>query len=145
MARESYCQLWCKLSVLSGDSGTLLHICNTFENLLLESQPRLFLHLVNIGVNPLQIAFSWIQLGFVGILEVDQLLILWDRVIGYMDTTILGVFAASIFVYRAESLLMCTSAVFAERIIGEMSRIKVVPLLQLFLLKSNYNIAPPSS
>ena len=87
-------------------------------------------------MNPLQIAFSWIQLGFVGILEVDQLLILWDRVIGYMDTTILGVFAASIFVYRAESLLMCTSAVFAERIIGEMSRIKVVPLLQLFLLKT---------
>ena len=135
VARESYCQLWCKLSVLSGDSGTLLHVCKTFENLLLETQPRLFLHLVNIGIQPLQIAFTWIQLAFVGILEVDQLMILWDRVIGYMDTNILGIFAASVFVYRADSLLVCTSATMAEKILSEHTRIKVIPLLQFFLLK----------
>jgi hypothetical protein len=29
-----------------------------------------------------QIAMPWLQLGFVGLLEVDQTLILWDRVIG---------------------------------------------------------------
>lgn len=120
MSRLLFCQLWCRLNVLSGDANTLLPVCKLFEVLLLQMQPRLFMHLVNIGLQPLkvlfcferllilhstlcsvdatlfaivlttclkllhspQIAFSWIQLGFVGLLEVDQLLLLWDRVIG---------------------------------------------------------------
>jgi hypothetical protein len=47
----------------------------------------------------LQIAFSWIQLGFVGLLEVDQLLLLWDRVIG------------TFWLPSYLSLLVCCSAV----------------------------------
>ncbi len=71
-----------------------------------------------------QVAFPWIQLGFVGLLEMDQLLHLWDRVIGawpmlhpllpltsscvcagYMDPLVLAVAAAAVFVYRADALL----------------------------------------
>jgi hypothetical protein len=134
LAREIYCQVWCRMVVLSGDAGTLLHVCKTFENLILEAHPRLFLHLVNIGIQPLQIAFQWIQLGFVGFLEVDQLLLLWDRILGYNDTSLLAVLAASIFLFRAESLLSCTSALFAEKLMSEFSRVKILPLLQLFFM-----------
>ena len=59
-----------------------MHICRTFEQLLSSVHIRLYLHLVKIGVQPLQIAFPWLQLGFVGTLEVDQILLLWDRIIG---------------------------------------------------------------
>lgn len=137
LSREIYCQLWCKMTVLSGDTGTLLHVCKTFESLLLEAHPRLFLHLVNIGIQPLQIAFQWIQLGYVGFLEVDQLLLLWDRILGYNDTSLLAVFAAAVFVFRAESLLSCNSPEFAERMLREFSRVKVIPLLQIFFMSNN--------
>ena len=82
MARNMWCKLWCKLNIISGDGGTLMHICRTFEQLLSSVHIRLYLHLVKIGVQPLQIAFPWLQLGFVGTLEVDQILLLWDRIIG---------------------------------------------------------------
>jgi hypothetical protein len=57
MCRILYCQLWCRLNVLSSDANTLLSVCKTFECLLLQVQPRLFLHLVNIGVQPLKVGY----------------------------------------------------------------------------------------
>ena len=57
-----------------------------------------------------QVALPWMQLGFVGLLEVDQVLQLWDRVFGYMDATLLALLAAAIFVFRAVPLFQCNSA-----------------------------------
>lgn len=79
-AKTSFAKLWCRLNVHTSDQGTLLHTCSAFESLLLAACPALSLHLVNIGLNPAQVALPWLQLGFVDLLEVDQLLILWDRV-----------------------------------------------------------------
>ena len=68
------------------------------------------------------------QLGFVGLLEMDQLLHLWDRLIGtfflirksvsivvcpsyyfplvgYLDPNLLAIAAVSVFVHRAETLM----------------------------------------
>jgi len=50
VSRSLWARLWCKLNVISGDSGTLLHVCATFENLLTLLNPTLFLHMLNIGV-----------------------------------------------------------------------------------------------
>lgn len=60
-----------------------------------------------------------------------------------MDTTILAVLAAAIFIFRAEPLLMCSDAPTAALMLSESSRIKVVPLLQMFLYrdKALYNPA----
>lgn len=58
MSRALFCQLWCRLNVLSSDANTLLPVCKTFEGLLLQVQPRLFLHLVNIGLQPLKVIIS---------------------------------------------------------------------------------------
>jgi hypothetical protein len=52
--------------------GSLLYICALFENLLASVSPRLVLHLINLGVYPLDVALPWIHLGFVGLLEVEQ-------------------------------------------------------------------------
>ena len=55
VSRILFCQLWCRLNVLSSDANTLLSVCKTFECLLIQLQPRLFMHLVNIGVQPLKV------------------------------------------------------------------------------------------
>jgi Rab-GTPase-TBC domain len=103
--RAMYASIWCKMNVLTSDSDTLLSVCKTFESLLIALIPRVFLHLIRLGVQPLQIAFPWMQMGFVTLLEMDQILHLWDRLLGYRDTNLLAVMAAAIFVYRAEPLL----------------------------------------
>ncbi len=133
VARALYCQFWCRLNVICSDNGTLLQTCATFEHLLSTVQPRLYLHLVKIGVNPLHIALPWIQLGFVGILEVDQILILWDRLFGYMDTSLLAVLAAAIFIFRSPALMLCTNVTEVNQVMSDGLKLRVLPLLQLFL------------
>ena len=49
-----------------------------FEDLVQRYEPELYRHLLEVGIAPLQLAFSWIQLAFVG--YSSQLLLLWDRV-----------------------------------------------------------------
>ena len=36
-----WARLWCRMNVISGDEGTLLSVCATFENLLMSSNPSL--------------------------------------------------------------------------------------------------------
>ena len=38
---------------------------------------------MQVGVDPLAVALPWIQFGFVGLLDVGEVLNLWDRVLGY--------------------------------------------------------------
>eukprot|EP01041_Mallomonas_annulata_P000324 gene324-586_t len=127
VAKLMYCRLWSRLNVISSDSGTLVHVCKTFESLLASVHMSLYLHLLSLGI-----VLPWIQLGFVGVLEVDQILLLWDRVIGYMDTTLLATVAAAIFVFRADPLLQCTNAAAATSLLEEDSRLQIIPLLQMF-------------
>lgn len=134
VSRLLWCKIWCKLNVLSGDQGTLLHVCATFESLLMTLHPRLFLHLVNVGVQPLKVALPWMQLGFVGLLEVDQILHLWDRVVGYQDPTLLAVMAVSVFLLRAEAILCSNVAADIAIMLMEGSRLRCVPMLQMVLL-----------
>ncbi|GMH67477.1 hypothetical protein TrRE_jg10289 [Triparma retinervis] len=68
-------------------------------------------------------------------MEAEQLLLLWDRLVGYDDLTILSLFATSIFLFRSEVLLCCGS----KEEVGDVfsgnwgRRIQVVPLLQAVL------------
>ena len=119
--------------MLSGDEGTLLHVCATFESLLFSLNPKLFLHCLKLGLQPLQIALPWMQLGFVGLLEVDQVLHLWDRIVGYQDPCLLAVMAVSIFMLRSEAVLCSNVAADVAIMLGEGSRLRVVPMLQLVL------------
>lgn len=104
MCRSAFMMIWCRLNVVSSDDGTILSLCQCFEGILMELQPKLFLHLVRIGLHPLRVVFPWIHQGFANILEVDELLQLWDRIFGFMDTYLLPVLAAAIFIVRSEPL-----------------------------------------
>jgi Rab-GTPase-TBC domain len=133
MSSLLWAKLWCKLNVISGDGGALLCVCKTFENLLAALDPKLFLHLLSLNIQPLRIAFSWIQLSFVSFFEIDQLLILWDRVIGFTDLALFSLLAVAIFIYRSEVLLNCSKPEKALLILNEGSGLKVIPLLQMML------------
>lgn len=59
VSRFFFCNLWCKMNVISSSveyDGTLIYVCKTFESLLIQSHPQLFLHLINIGLPPLKVS-----------------------------------------------------------------------------------------
>jgi hypothetical protein len=131
--RAMYAKFWCKLNVMRTAKCTLLPLCKLFEQLVIENHPKLFFYLVQIGVDPLAVALPWIQFGFVGLLDVDQVLLLWDRILGFEDLSLLPILAAAIFVYRSEKLLSATSLDDVKDMFSDGSILQVVPLIQTFL------------
>lgn len=81
----------------------------------------------------LRIAFKWMVRAFSGYLSTDQLLLLWDRILGYDSLEIVAVLAAAVFAFRAENLMEVTSLTSAEAVLADLSTLKVMPLIQIFL------------
>jgi len=133
VARAMWCRFWCRLNAIRGQPNTLLPLCKLFEDLIIQQNPWIFLHLTALGVQPLSIVMPWIQFGFVGFLEPDQILLLWDRLIGYQSLNLLPVLAAAILIFRSNSILKAESAEDIKDVFQDITRLKVVPLLQTFL------------
>lgn len=55
LCRSSFARVWSQLNIISGEKNCLLYVCKTFESLLIQSQMNLYLHLIKLGVNPLQV------------------------------------------------------------------------------------------
>eukprot|EP00928_Gymnodinium_smaydae_P003181 TRINITY_DN11130_c0_g1_i3.p1 TRINITY_DN11130_c0_g1~~TRINITY_DN11130_c0_g1_i3.p1 ORF type:complete len:592 (+),score=134.53 TRINITY_DN11130_c0_g1_i3:90-1865(+) len=133
--RAFYCRYLSRLHTISSHQGTLLSLCATFETLLARRVPHVCCHLSQLGAvaQPLRVAFPWIVRGFVGFLRVDQLLALWDRILGFDSTEPIALLAAAIFVYRSKQLLAVRSATEVDAAIGDLSSLRAVPLLQFLL------------
>ena len=56
VSRLLFCKFWCKLNVMTSCRDTLLSVCKTFETLLLQTHPNLFMHLVAINLQPLKVS-----------------------------------------------------------------------------------------
>ena len=94
------------MSTISDSKNGIAYLCIAFENFLKQSDAYLYFHLHHsMELPPAKLAYRWIIYAFVGILEPDQVLLLWDRMVGYDSTLILSVLAAALFVYRREALL----------------------------------------
>lgn len=132
--RAMYDRYWWKLHTLSTAPQTLLPLCKLFEQILLDRHPNLVHHLaVRLQVKPLAIAIPWIQFAFVTLLDVEQVLLLWDRIHGYGTLNLLPILAAAIFVFRSEQLLQATCKRDVEDVFHDCSLLKAIPLLQVFL------------
>jgi hypothetical protein len=103
--RYFYTTFFCGLHTISSHPDSIISLCKCFEDLLQEADSQLFYHLLQMQVHPLEIAFNWIFHAFVGYLAVDQLFMLWDRIIGFNSLLVLPVFAASLFTFRSKFLL----------------------------------------
>uniref|UniRef100_A0A8C2J7B7 TBC1 domain family, member 19 n=1 Tax=Cyprinus carpio TaxID=7962 RepID=A0A8C2J7B7_CYPCA len=112
--REMYIRYLFRLHSVSSHPSGIVSLCLQFERLLQTHLPQLFYHLREIGAQPLRIAFKWIVRAFSGYLSTDQLLLLWDRILGCDSLEIVAVLAAAVFAFRAENLMEVTSLASAE-------------------------------
>ncbi|XP_078147873.1 TBC1 domain family member 19 isoform X2 [Centroberyx gerrardi] len=131
--REMYIRYFFRLHSISSSLSGIVSLCLQFERLLQAHLPQLFYHLRQIGAQPLRIAFKWMVRAFSGYLSTDQLLLLWDRILGYDSLEIVAVLAAAVFAFRAENLMEVTSLASAEAVLADLSTLKVMPLIQIFL------------
>ncbi|XP_042323053.1 TBC1 domain family member 19 isoform X1 [Sceloporus undulatus] len=131
--REIYIRYFFRLHSISSHPSGIVSLCLLFETLLQTHLPQLFYHLREIGAQPLRISFKWMVRAFSGYLATDQLLLLWDRILGYNSLEILAVLAAAVFAFRAVNLMEVTSLAAAEAVLADLSTLKVMPLLQIFL------------
>uniref|UniRef100_A0A8P4KLQ0 TBC1 domain family, member 19 n=1 Tax=Dicentrarchus labrax TaxID=13489 RepID=A0A8P4KLQ0_DICLA len=131
--REMYIRYFFRLHSISSSPSGIVSLCLQFERLLQTHLPQLFYHLRQIGAQPLRIAFKWMVRGFSGYLSTDQLLLLWDRILGYDSLEVVAVLAAAVFAFRAENLMEVTSLASAEAVLADLSTLKVIPLIQIFL------------
>uniref|UniRef100_A0A3Q1GZH5 Rab-GAP TBC domain-containing protein n=1 Tax=Anabas testudineus TaxID=64144 RepID=A0A3Q1GZH5_ANATE len=131
--REMYIRHFFRLHSISSSPSGIVSLCLQFEQLLQTHLPQLFYHLRQIGAQPLRIAFKWMVRAFSGYLSTDQLLLLWDRILGYDSLEVVAVLAAAVFAFRAENLMEVTSLASAEAVLADLSTLKVMPLIQIFL------------
>jgi len=136
--REMFARYWCQLNVLRTlplrPGLTLLpNLCVQFEELLAITCPEVVFHMQQLSIAPLDIAFPWIHLAFSTALSVDELLLLWDRIIGFDSLVVLPVLAAAIFQYRRKALTAASNAEQVRSVLKETAHLNVVALLQAFL------------
>jgi len=137
--RAFYCRYLSKLHTVGQQPGTLLPLCALFESLVFTTAPHVSYHLAQMGPDaaPLRIAFPWIVTGFAGHLKADQVLWLWDRVVGFGSVQLIAVLAAAIFAFRARLVLSAKVVEDVELIFQDLTALQAMPLLQGFLFASD--------
>lgn len=83
----------------------------------------------------IRVVFKWLMRAFSGHLPPDQLLILWDLVIGYDSLEILSLLAIVVLGFRKDSLMQVSTIENIEAVLADLSSIKVLPLIQLALCR----------
>ncbi|XP_072040881.1 TBC1 domain family member 19-like [Amphiura filiformis] len=81
--------------------------------------------------------------AFSGYLASDQLLLLWDRILAYGSLELLAVAAAGIFAFRRVNLMATASYATADAVLSDLTTIKIMPLLQIFMWPDS-RTKPPS-
>ena len=119
-------------------SPALPGLFRAFEDMLQSAQPEVCFHLLQLGVPALRLAAPWMIHAFVRHLEVEQVLLLWDRVIGYDSVLPLAIAAAAVIAFRRDALLAASSAVEVAEVMQDFSQIQVVPLMQDFLFNDQH-------
>ncbi|KAK1130585.1 hypothetical protein K0M31_018710 [Melipona bicolor] len=133
--RAFYLRYWFRLHTVSSHEQGIVALCLLFERLLQCHEPLLWIHCRNIHIQPVKIVFKWIMRGFSGHLPPEQLLYLWDLILGYDSLEIIPLLAVTILSFRKENLMQVNNQQSVEAVLADLSSLKVVPLLQLALLR----------
>ncbi|XP_014485954.1 PREDICTED: TBC1 domain family member 19 isoform X2 [Dinoponera quadriceps] len=133
--RAFYLRYWFRLHTVSSHEQGIVALCLLFERLLQCHEPQLWTHFKNTHIQPIKIVFKWLMRGFSGHLPPEQLLYLWDLILGYDSLEIIPLFAVTILSFRKDNLLQVNTQQNVEAVLADLSSLKVIPLLQLALLK----------
>eukprot|EP00892_Ulva_mutabilis_P004903 jgi/Ulvmu1/2785/UM140_0015.1 len=137
--RALYCRHWCKLTSMSAQGAPapcMPVLAATFAALLEAAEPGLEARLAGVcAFSARDCAIEWMACGFVGVLDVEEVLLLWDRVIGFDSLLVLPAAAAALFAWRGCMLRECTCAGEATAALQHLSQVQIIPILQglLFL------------
>lgn len=136
--RAMWTRFLCRLSTISSDDEGAVQLAHAFESLLAARAPKLVYRMAQLGVRALQCgAFGWIVSGFAGALDVEQVLLLWDRLLAHQSLQLLPVLAAAIFTWRSRSIMAARSADEVHELMRQLANLKIVPLLQHFLFNES--------
>ncbi|KAH9629060.1 hypothetical protein HF086_011323 [Spodoptera exigua] len=113
----------------------IVSLCLLYERLLEANEPLLWIHFRNININPIRVVFKWLMRAFSGHLPPDQLLLLWDAILGYDCLEILPLLALAILSFRKENIFQVNTLQNVDAVLADLSTISVIPLLQLALMK----------
>lgn len=83
----------------------------------------------------IRVVFKWLMRAFSGHLQPQELLILWDLILGYDSLEILSLLSIIILSFRKESLMQVSTIESIEAVLADLSSIKVLPLVQLALTR----------
>lgn len=134
--KKFYCRYLCRLHSISMEKNSLLSLCALFETLFIKKCPQAAYNLFHLSPNEplaLKIALPWIIKSFVGFLHVEELLLLFDRMLGYDSVEIIALLAASIFCFRSKLIENARSLSDVEIIFADITHLKVMPLIQRML------------
>jgi len=133
--RAWYTRYCCRLHSIDDHPQSILSLCKLFEDLAHAVEPETCFHLERLGVPAVDVAFNWISNAFTGYLEVSELLLLWDRVLGFDDLRLFSVLAAAVLSWRSKDLLVCQSKAEIVECLGDLSHLEVSILLTTFMFK----------
>ncbi|XP_026326690.1 TBC1 domain family member 19 [Hyposmocoma kahamanoa] len=133
--RAFYIRYWHRLHYISTHPQGIVSLCLLYERLLEANEPLLWIHFRNININPIRVVFKWLMRAFSGHLPPDQLLLLWDAILGYDCLEILPLLALAILSFRKENIFQVNTIQNVDAVLADLSTISVIPLLQLALMK----------
>ncbi|CAG9090697.1 unnamed protein product [Plutella xylostella] len=134
--RAFYIRYWHRLHYISTHPQGIVSLCLLYERLLEANEPLLWIHFRNININPIRVVFKWLMRAFSGHLPPDQLLLLWDAILGYDSLEILPLLALAILSFRKENIFQVNTLQNVDAVLADLSTVSVIPLLQLSLMKS---------
>ncbi|KAL7044718.1 hypothetical protein ACKWTF_002032 [Chironomus riparius] len=131
--RAFYVRYCHRLTTINTHNQGIVSLCLLFEKLLQTHEPILWSHFRELQIQPIRVVFKWLMRAFSGHLHPQELLILWDLILGYDSLEILSLLAIIILSFRKESLMQVSTIESIEAVLADLSSIKVLPLVQLAL------------
>ena len=146
MITDFHAQFFSRLQVpIKDGQGPSLSssLSNSFEDIIQNIEPEVVFHITSKGMTMLGIAMPWMLGAFVAHLDVEEVLLLWDEIIGFGSTLPLAVAAAAIMSFRRASLLKTGSNSELTEALADLSSFPAVSVTEDFLA-SCVNINRPN-
>ncbi|XP_077557871.1 TBC1 domain family member 19 [Haemaphysalis longicornis] len=131
--REMYCRYFYKLTAVSSDPQGIVSLLLTFERLVQYREPEFLPALASKNVDLQPIVFQMLMQSFCAHLPAEEVLRLWDRVLGYDSVYVLPVAAAGLVCSKKAEILSTKDQSSLEAIFNKLKPCDVISTLDEFL------------
>ena len=121
--------------IMNETEGNLVNYLKTFSNSQIFHFSKKFL-----DIYPLQIAFPWIFYCFIGVLDVDQVFCVFDRILGSKSLEILAILSVAIISNKQTTILKSQKYHDVLAIFDDLIEENVNDNLKQYLERKKYRI-----